>query len=44
MKCLNFSSVSNKYGIGFWKPAGIIHQVVLENWFPVNDDRYRLLL
>ena len=25
------SSVSNKYGIGFWKPgAGIIHQVVLE--------------
>src|ERR1044072_8020965 len=26
------SSVSNKYGIGFWKPgAGIIHQVVLEN-------------
>ena len=25
-------SVSNKYGIGFWKPgAGIIHQVVLEN-------------
>jgi len=37
------SSVSNKYGIGFWKPgAGIIHQVVLElclsRW---NDDRYR---
>src|SRR5256714_12067518 len=30
------SSVSNKYGIGFWKPgAGIIHQVVLENYaFP----------
>ncbi|SMG52145.1 aconitate hydratase [Arenibacter troitsensis] len=29
-------SVSNKYGIGFWKPgAGIIHQVVLENYaFP----------
>ena len=27
------SSVSNKYGIGFWKPgAGIIHQVVLENY------------
>ena len=26
------SSVSDKYGIGFWKPgAGIIHQVVLEN-------------
>ena len=26
------SSVSNKYGLGFWKPgAGIIHQVVLEN-------------
>jgi aconitate hydratase A / 2-methylisocitrate dehydratase len=26
------ASVSNKYGIGFWKPgAGIIHQVVLEN-------------
>src|SRR5690606_39858908 len=25
------SSISNKYGIGFWKPgAGIIHQVVLE--------------
>ena len=25
-------SVSNKYGLGFWKPgAGIIHQVVLEN-------------
>lgn len=25
------ASVSNKYGIGFWKPgAGIIHQVVLE--------------
>jgi len=30
------TSVSNKYGIGFWKPgAGIIHQVVLENYaFP----------
>ena len=30
------SSVSNKYGIGFWNPgAGIIHQVVLENYaFP----------
>ncbi|HEX6913934.1 MAG TPA: aconitate hydratase [Chitinophagaceae bacterium] len=30
------ASVSNKYGIGFWKPgAGIIHQVVLENYaFP----------
>jgi len=29
-------SVSNKYGIGFWKPgAGIIHQVILENYaFP----------
>ncbi|MBN2528961.1 MAG: aconitate hydratase [Deltaproteobacteria bacterium] len=29
-------SVSNRYGIGFWKPgAGIIHQVVLENYaFP----------
>ncbi|MGC6532928.1 MAG: aconitate hydratase [Flavobacteriales bacterium] len=29
-------SVSNKYGVGFWKPgAGIIHQVVLENYaFP----------
>lgn len=29
-------SVSNKYGIGFWKPgAGIIHQVVIENYgFP----------
>ncbi len=27
------SSVSSKYGIGFWKPgAGIIHQVVLENY------------
>jgi hypothetical protein len=34
---MNFlASVSNKYGIGFWKPgAGIIHQVVLENYaFP----------
>jgi aconitate hydratase len=30
------SSISNKYGIGFWKPgAGIIHQVILENYaFP----------
>ncbi len=30
------ASVSNKYGIGFWKPgAGIIHQIVLENYaFP----------
>jgi aconitate hydratase len=30
------ASVSSKYGIGFWKPgAGIIHQVVLENYaFP----------
>jgi aconitate hydratase len=30
------ASVSNRYGIGFWKPgAGIIHQVVLENYaFP----------
>ena len=30
------SDVSNKYGIGFWKPgAGIIHQIVLENYaFP----------
>jgi aconitate hydratase len=30
------SSISNKYGIGFWKPgAGIIHQIVLENYaFP----------
>ncbi|WP_291912551.1 aconitate hydratase [Chitinophaga sp. CB10] len=30
------SSISDKYGIGFWKPgAGIIHQVVLENYaFP----------
>lgn len=27
------ASVSNKYGLGFWKPgAGIIHQVVLENY------------
>ena len=26
------ASVSNKYGLGFWKPgAGIIHQIVLEN-------------
>ena len=30
------SSVSNKYGLGFWKPgAGIIHQVILEQYaFP----------
>jgi aconitate hydratase len=30
------ASISNKFGIGFWKPgAGIIHQVVLENYaFP----------
>lgn len=30
------SSVSNRYGIGFWKPgSGIIHQIVLENYaFP----------
>ena len=38
-------SISNKYGIGFWKPgAGIIHQVVLENYaFPGgDDDGYRL--
>src|SRR5690349_5835079 len=30
------ASISNKYGIGFWKPgAGIIHHVVLENYaFP----------
>jgi len=30
------ASVSDKYGLGFWKPgAGIIHQVVLENYaFP----------
>jgi aconitate hydratase len=30
------SSISDKYGIGFWKPgAGIIHQVVIENYaFP----------
>jgi len=37
LEVFNFlSSVSNKYGIGFWKPgAGIIHQVVLENYaFP----------
>jgi aconitate hydratase len=36
-RSINFlASVSNKYGIGFWKPgAGIIHQVVLENYaFP----------
>ena len=38
-------SASTKYGIGFWKPgAGIIHQVVLENYaFPGGpDDRHRL--
>ena len=38
-------SASKKYGIGFWKPgAGIIHQVVLENYaFPGRpDDRRRL--
>ena len=31
-------SAAKKYGIGFWKPgAGIIHQVVLENYaFPVG--------
>ena len=30
------ATVSNKYGLGFWKPgAGIIHQIVLENYgFP----------
>lgn len=30
------NNISNKYGIGFWKPgAGIIHQIVLENYaFP----------
>jgi aconitate hydratase len=29
------SSISNKYGIGFWKPgAGIIHQVVENYAFP----------
>src|SRR5690606_33386583 len=36
-KVFNFlESVSNKYGLGFWRPgAGIIHQVVLENYaFP----------
>ena len=31
-------SVSNKYGIGFWKPgAGIIHQVVLENLHSLEE-------
>lgn len=32
------ASISNKYGIGFWKPgAGIIHQIVLENYaFPTG--------
>ena len=36
MKFLILKNVSNKYGIGFLKPgAGIIHQVVLENYaFP----------
>ena len=37
IEVFNFlESVSNKYGLGFWKPgAGIIHQVVLENYaFP----------
>jgi aconitate hydratase len=37
LEVYNFlASVSDKYGIGFWKPgAGIIHQVVLENYaFP----------
>ena len=41
------ASISNKYGIGFWKPgAGIIHQVVLENYaFPGwNDDRNRFAI
>ncbi len=39
-------SVSNKYGIGFWKPgAGIIHQVVLENyafpgWMMIGTDSH----
>ena len=43
-------SVSNKYGIGFWKPgAGIIHQVVLENYaFPggmmIGTDSHTCLL
>ena len=42
------ASVSDKYGIGFWKPgAGIIHQVVLENYaFPggmmIGTDRHRV--
>jgi aconitate hydratase len=38
------ASASKKHGIGFWEPgAGIIHQVVLENYaFPGgNDDWYR---
>ncbi len=32
------AAISNKYGIGFWKPgAGIIHQIVLENYaFPAG--------
>jgi len=36
MKFINLESACRKYGIGFWKPgAGIIHQVVLENYaFP----------
>ena len=42
------SSVSNKYGIGFWKPgAGIIHQVILENYaFPggMMMEQIRILL
>ncbi len=34
-------SVSDKYGIGFWKPgAGIIHQVVLENYRGGPDYRH----
>ena len=43
-------SISNKYGIGFWKPgAGIIHQVVLENYaFPggmmIGTDSHTCLL
>ena len=38
-------SSASKYGVGFWKPgAGIIHQVILENYaFPGGlDDWYRL--
>ena len=43
-------SVSDKYGVGFWKPgAGIIHQVVLENYaFPggmmIGTDSHTCLL